>query len=367
MFNKGKRCLMMTLAIILILSISISGCGVKGTAVSSTEGNTDTPEVQVVNWKMQAYVPPGNIYWDAGQRIVDIVKELSGGNFTIDYLADGTIVETSEMLYAVESGTLDAAFTYSALDVGLSAAAPLFCSVPGDFDIQSFCMWMDNGGGNELLTEMYEPYGVVPFFACIDGMETFLWANKPIKTIDDLKSSTIRMMPVFGDVLQANGVPVVFLPGSEIIPSLDRKVIDAGEYSIPAYDIDAGFADVCKYMIYPGIHSPFSTSQVNVNAQKWAELPEEYKNIFEYAIKVARYENWIDNEVKNIDALDKLRKMGIEVVVMEDEAVQTMLEWTTEYMDALEAKDEFFAKVRQSQKTFLERWYPYSNSTTLKH
>ncbi len=363
--TRKKTILATALTALLIFSIILGGCANKSESPAAGQAKAPENDGEVITWKMQSYVPPGNIYYEAGKRICDVVNELSGGKFIIDYLPDGAIVETSETLNAVRDGNLDASFAYTALWSGLSPAAPLFCSIPGEFDIQSFTMWMENGGGNELLAEFYSKFNVVPLFACIDGMEGFLWANKPIRTLEDMRGSKIRMMPIFGDVLKEHGMSVVFLPGSEIIPSLDRKVIDAGEYSIPAFDISMGYADVCKYYHFPGIHQPFSTSEIIINQKKWDELPEKYKSILKYAVKITRYENWIDNEIKNIDALKEIEKKGVEIVQMEPEAVNTMLQWCSEYMDKMESQDEFFAKVRASQKAFAKDWYPYREFTTL--
>ncbi len=100
-----------------------------------------------------------------------------------------------------------------------------------------------------------------------------------------------------------------------------------------------GYADVCKYYHFPGIHQPISTSEIIINEKKWNELPDKYKSILKYAVKITRYENWIDNEIKNIDALKEIEKKGVEIVQMEPEAVSTMLQWCVEYMDKMEAEE----------------------------
>ena len=42
------------------------------------------------------------------------------------------------------------------------------------------------------------------------------------------------------------------MPAGEIMPNLQRGVIDAAEYSIPAFDKGLGIWEVCKYLHLPG-------------------------------------------------------------------------------------------------------------------
>jgi len=61
------------------------------------------------------------------------------------------------------------------------------------------------------------------------------------------------------------------------------------------------------------------------------------------------------------------KEKGIETVVMDPETIKTMVKWAEEYLDEMSAKDEFFAKVWNSQKAFSKKWYPYHEKYTLPH
>ena len=75
----------------------------------------------------------------------------------------------------------------------------------------------------------------------------------------------MRMMPLMGDVLAKHGMSVIFVPGGEIMPNLNRGVLDAAEYSIPAFDKTLGIWEVCKYVMLPGIHQPTSQIELVIN------------------------------------------------------------------------------------------------------
>ncbi len=84
------------------------------------------------------------------------------------------------------------------------------------------------------------------------------------------------------EVFKALGMTVVILPGGEIVPALQRGVIDAGEFSEPSSDMAMGFQDVAKYYYLPGIHQPTGIMDVLINKSKWDPLPADLKAIIEY-------------------------------------------------------------------------------------
>ena len=96
-------------------------------------------------------------------------------------------------------------------------------------------------------------------------------------------------------------------------------------------------------------------------------MPDDLKAQLEAAIGKMRLENWLWMESKNMEAVEFFKKNGVEIVVMEPESVATMVKWAHEYLDERAAKDEFFAKVWNSQKAFGKKWYTYNKSYSLPH
>ena len=126
-------------------------------------------------------------------------------------------------------------------------------------------MWLNEGGGAELWQEVYDEAGfnVKILIAAPIAMENFMWAKKPIRKIEDFKGLKMRMMPLMGDVLQKHGMSVIFVPGGEIMPNLNRGVLDAAEYSIPAFDKTLGIWEICKYVMLPGHPSAGDTDRAD--------------------------------------------------------------------------------------------------------
>jgi TRAP-type mannitol/chloroaromatic compound transport system substrate-binding protein len=324
---------------------------------------------KVIKWKVQGFVPAGMLYHDTLVRLAEAVKKATNGRLIFEVHPAGSLVPPFEGIKAVSDGVYQANYGYAAQWVGKIPVAPLFCSVPGGFNPMDMQMWLNEGGGQELWQEMYDTYGykVKVFVSDPIPMEDFMWAKKPLKTVDDFKGLKMRMMPLMGDVLAKHGMSVIFVPGGEIMPNLQRGVLDAAEYSIPAFDKTLGIWEVCKYVMLPGIHQPTSQIELVVNKKAYEALPDDLKAQLAAAIGETRLNNWLWMEKKNIEAVDFLKKQGVTFVRMDPETIKTFNTWAREYLDELASKDKFFAKVWNSQKAFGEKWYPYHDTYYLPH
>jgi len=347
----GKKVLLIIAVVVLALCLAAPGMAAD----------------KVVKWKVQGFVPAGMLFHESLVRLADTVKEVTGGRMVWDVFPAGALVPPFEGLKAVSDGVYDANYGYTGQWVGKIPVAPLFTSAPGGlapFDMQ---MWLEHGGGHELHQEMYDRTGYkVKAFECAPiSMEIYMWAKKPMAKLDDWKGMKIRMMPLMGDVLSKNGLSVVFMPAGEIMPNLQRGVLDAAEYSIPAFDKTLGIWEICKYMHLPGIHQPTSHIELVVGKKSWEKVPDDLKILVEAAIWKSRLRDWLWMESKNIEAMDFFKEKGITIVQLEEETSKTMMKWANEYLDEKSAKDEFFGKVWNSQKAFGQKWFPYSKAFSL--
>jgi TRAP-type mannitol/chloroaromatic compound transport system substrate-binding protein len=326
-------------------------------------------DVQPIKWKVQGFVPAGMLFHDNIVMLAEEIKKVSGGRLIFEVFPAGALVPPFEGLKAVSDGVYQANYGYTGQWVGKIPVAPLFTAAPGGLNTLDMMMWQNHGGGYELWQEMYDKYGynVKILMAGPIAMENFMWSKKPLKKIDDFKGLKFRMMPLMGDVLAKQGLSVVFMPAGEIMPNLQRGVITAAEYSIPAFDKTLGIWEVCKYVMLPGIHQPASATELVVNKKAWNDLPNDLKLLVEAVVGKFRLDNYLWMENKNLDAMDFFKEKGIEIVQMDPETITTFTKWAHDYLDEQSAKDPFFGKVWNSQKAFGKRWYPYHSMYTLPH
>ncbi len=328
-----------TLMIILLFSLFVlSGYSI---------GEDEKPIV----WKVQGYSSAGTLQDQWGQNLVRTIEKLSNGRLKIDWYPVGAIVGYFEVPNAIRDGILDAEWGIAGNWKSLFYAAPLFTSTPGMYsDGMDYLMWMKVGGGQELWEEALEPYNAVPMIGGLMLMELFMWSNKKATNFEDFKGLKLRMMPFMGEILEEKGLSVCFLPGNELVPSLQRGVIDGAEYGSRATDISFGFPDAAKYYNVPGVHQPICAAEFVVNKNSWEKLPDDLKEIVRFAADYNLYRTWVDNGKKEIEAMAKLEKLGVEQVELDPAFVEEMIGWINDWMEKTSQKDPLFAKIWKSQK-----------------
>lgn len=361
-----------TVIILLVLAVAsvavLTGCG--GTASNSeSDGAGDVaaapaaPVENQITWRVQGYGASGTLYDEYGQRLADRISEVTGDRLVIDFYPADAIFAASEVPNAARDGIVDAVYTYGGQYTGINEAFALLAATPGMFS-RPFDMltWMKEGGGMELWQECMDAYDMKQhvLLCGVHDAENFLWSKVPIREIEDMKGLTMRFMPIFGNVLSDHGMSCVSLPATEIIPSLERGVIDAGEYSIPAYDISMGFQDVAKYCIRPGFHQPCATVMLNVNQASWNALSDELKQIVESACNENIVRFFTDQRMRNIEALEATEAAGVEIVYLSDDAIATLSDWTEEYLTKKSAEDEWVKKVVDSERAFVQKTADYA-------
>ncbi len=151
-------------------------------------------------------------------------------------------------------------------------------------DPQQMFDFMENGGGNELMNEMLEPYGLHFIGATTPGLEAFL-SKVPLDGVDDLEGLKMRAPEgMVQKVFAAAGASPVNLPGSEVFTSLDKGVIDAADYTVFSTNHAQGMHDVANHPVYPGFHS-MPLVEVSINKGVWDSMPEDIQSALVESVK----------------------------------------------------------------------------------
>ena len=99
------------------------------------------------------------------------------------------------------------------------------------------------------------------------------------------------------------GLAVAQLPGGEIVPAMDRGVIDAFEFNNPTSDSRFGAQDVAKNYMLGSYHQATEYFEIIVNKDKFNSLPAEHQAILEYAARPPRPPIWrsaLDNYSRDL-------------------------------------------------------------------
>ena len=167
-----------------------------------------------------------------------------------------------------------------------------------------FLAWKMFGNGNKLEQEIYAKHDLISFDAYAIGPETSGWFRREITSLDQLKGLKMRFFGLGAKVMQKLGVSTQLLAPADIFPALERGVIDATEFSMPAMDIKQGFHQVAKFNYFPGWHQQISVSHILMNKKAFDALPKSYKKMIEMAAGHQVIYNYAESEV------DELRRHG---------------------------------------------------------
>jgi TRAP-type mannitol/chloroaromatic compound transport system substrate-binding protein len=242
---------------------------------------------------------------------------------------------------------------------GKSKVASLFGTGPvfGQ-DAHLGLAWINYGGGQELYEELIERLKIntVGFFCMPMPTQPLGWFRKPIKKASDLKGLKYRTVGLAADLFQEMGVKVTQLPGGEIVPALERGVIEAFEYNNPTSDKSFGAHDVSKVYMMGSYHQAAEFFEIIFNKDKFKKLAKEHQAILKYAAEAANSNNfWKGIDQYSKDLLWLRDKAGVKLYRTPQSIMNAQLKAWDVLIPRLSKKDPFFAKVLKSQKEFAHR------------
>ena len=220
-----------------ILTLALTAAA--GLAVSTTALAAD------VTLKFQSSDPAGNPNFILQQGWAELVSEKTGGAVTVELLPVNSIVAHTETQDAIAAGILDGHITDTSYFAGKDPAFGLIANPVGAWSSpQEMFDFINEGGGKELMNELLNPYGLQFIGATTPGLEAFV-AAKSLYGVDDLQGLKMRAPEgLVQQVFAAAGAAPVNLPGSEVFTSLDKKVIEAADYSVFSTNAAQGLHDV---------------------------------------------------------------------------------------------------------------------------
>jgi len=330
-------------------------------SITLTVGSTTAAEK--IRWKGQTCF---GINSPLGKHTIvlwkNFVEQMSGGRMELTLHDAGEIVPPTKIYDAVKDGLLDFGLNTPAWQKGKYPAGDLFYTLPaGILEFNDLILWLYGGGGKELEQEMYGKELVVFPLGLTPPEE--IWSKKPIKTLDDIKGIKIRAAGLSMDLWQKLGASVVLLPGGEVLPSLQRGLIDATEFLEASVDYTLGLHEVCKYRFGPPIHMSNNIFQLLVKTKSYDALPADLKVIVEKAAMAATFQGYADFWQNTIEFNKKIEEYGTVTTKLSIKDQQRARKLGMEIINEKAAKDPFFKKVWESQKAFLEKYRPYINLT----
>lgn len=322
--------------------------------------------------RMQTSWPASDIFQEMAQQYADRVNAMSGGRLQVDLLPAGAVVAAFQIQDAVADGVLDAGHHVAAYWYGKNKAASLFGTGPVfGIDGAQVLAWIHYGGGKELYRELVQDIlglPIVGFFAMPMPAQPLGWFTTPPTSVEDMQGLKYRTVGLSADVNQALGLAVTQLPGGEIVPAMERGVIDAFEFNNPTSDRRFGAQDVASDYMLGSYHQAAETFEIMFNQPFFESLDPDLQAILEFSAEAANTANYglaMENYSNDLQAL--IDEGGVTVHRTPDPILQAQLEAWDQVVESL-VSDDIFGRIIESQKAWGERvgFYSITNAPSYR-
>ena len=319
---------------------------------------------QTTTLRFQSTWPSKDIFHEYASDFAKKVNDMAGSRLKIEVLPSGAVVPAFQLLEGVAKGTLDGGHGVVAYHYGKNSALALWGSGPAfGMDPNMVLAWHYYGGGKQLLDEIYKSLNidVVSFLTGPMPTQPLGWFKKPVARLEDMKGLKFRTVGLAVDLFQELGTAVNPLPGGEIVPALDRGLIDAAEFNNASSDRVLGFPDVAKNCMLQSFHQSGEQFEILFNKAKYDALAPELKAIIDYAVQAASADMSWKAIHRNSTDYAELKKAGVNFYKTPDAILRAQLEAWDKVIEKKSAENPLFKKVLDSQKAFAQRAKSWQN------
>ena len=250
---------------------------------------------------------------------------------------------------------------------GKNSALALWGSGPAcGMDPNMVLAWHYYGGGKQILEEIYKSINmdVVSFLYGPMPTQPLGWFKKPVAKVADFKGLKYRTVGLSIDIFNGLGAAVNALPGPEIVPALDRGLLDAAEFNNASSDKALGFPDVSKVCMLQSFHQSGEQFEILFNRAKYAALPEDLRNILGYAVQAASADmSWKAIDRYSSDYVELQEKEHVKFYKTPDAILKRQLEIWDGIVAKRSAENPFFKRAFESQRAFAQRAGRWQNAT----
>ncbi|TKT82882.1 TRAP transporter substrate-binding protein [Aquamicrobium sp. LC103] len=324
-----------------------------------------------VTIKMQTSWPASDIWMDFARQYIERVERMSAGRIKFELLPAGAVVGAFQVLDGVNDGVIDAAHTVPVYWYGKHKAASLFGTGPVfGGSATTMLAWFHQGGGKDFYRELTQDImglNLYGFYGFPMPAQPFGWFKNPVTQVAEVNGYKYRTVGLAADLMQSMGMSVAQLPGGEIVPAMERGVIDAFEFNNPSSDIRFGSQDVAKHYMLSSYHQASESFEFLFNKDVFDDLDEDLQAILEYSVEAASTANTalaLDNYSADLAKLQN--DHDVTVHRTSKEILDAQLKAWDQIIPTLEA-DPFMKRILDSQREWVERvvFYELMNSADL--
>ena len=324
----------------------------------------------VTNFRFQSTWPAKDIFHEYANDFAKKVNDMTGGELRIEVLPAGSVVPAFGLLDAVSKGTLDGGHGVVVYHYGKNPSLALWGSGPSfGMDANMLLSWHKYGGGAAMLEEVYKTVGADVKSYVYGPMPTqpLGWFKKPIAKIEDMKGMKFRTVGISIDMFTAMGVSVNALPGGEIVPAMDRGLLDGAEFNNASSDRLLGFPDVAKICMLQSYHQNAEQFEILFNGAKYRALPAKLRAILDNTVEAASADmSWKAVDRYSKDYMEMQTQQGVKFFKTPDAVLRSQLRVFDEVVNKKAAENPLFKKIVESQRAFAARAVKWDLETNVQ-
>ncbi|MDI6602057.1 MAG: TRAP transporter substrate-binding protein [Thermoanaerobacteraceae bacterium] len=300
------------LAVLLLLSIGLAGCGGSKQA-QQAPAQSQQPQQQAQTEEKKFTLKIAGIKTDddpasiAMRLFADEVNKNSKGSIKVQAYTNSVLGNLNDLLTGMTNGTVDMLYnTFSCYSWLEGAKRFTAISAPYLWDdnaeLQAF---LDSDISKQWMEEAAAASGVRVVIAKGELPPRELTANKAIKTADDFKGVKIRTAeaPIVQETMKRLGATPVVIPFSDLYMALKQGIVDAQENNFITTMTSSFYEVQTHFMKTDYIRD---VSAIFISEKIWEELSDNQKQIILAAADKAVNKEAELVAAKNKEAIDFL-------------------------------------------------------------
>jgi len=342
-----------------VLGCAITVLFVAATLASLSLAQDETTAKVKVRWRMPTSFPTvlDNLH-GGGVMLTERVSALTDGGFKITPYAAGELLPAFGVLEGIQTGSVEAGYSGGFYYLGKNPSLLFDTVVPFGMTPRQHYAWMMEGGGLEMMREVYAEFNTINIPCGNTGAQMGGWFRKPIDSVDDIKGLRIRAAGLTGAIYADLGAVPQQIPPTDLYPAMERGALDAVEFVGPYDDERLGFHKVAKYYYSPGVLEAGTSFSLMVNKDSYEALPSSYQAALQSACAEVNSRTLARYDDLNVKALRRIVNGGVELRA-----------WNEDIMIAMkESADNVMGKMAEDSAQFAaiyKKWKDYRDSQLL--
>jgi TRAP-type C4-dicarboxylate transport system substrate-binding protein len=237
---------------------------------------TPALEAKVYELKMVSFLPPENLYMVGAKSFVDKVNTQMAGKLKIAWRGGPEVIKSFDQPRAVETGSIDGAFTVEGYYTNLVPVA--FLKVA-----RGMTPWEARKSGfYDLFNQQHQKAGLY-YLGDFTGFSPFyFYLRKKIDHISDFKGLLIRTGGIQRPFTEMLGAKPQDIPLGDVYTALQRGVVDGASAGVTSFGTQ--WIEQAPYIVEPGYYGECQPGAILINLDRWNSLaPDLQKEIVEIA------------------------------------------------------------------------------------